>query len=73
VKAFAFEATSLTVITASWVPPAFCKAAILKGPCPLWVKSRHRRVQIQCPLYPRKRTSLMSRGTFASANLAVHA
>src|SRR5262249_35096709 len=25
--------------------------------CPLWVKSRHRSVSVQCPLYSQKRTS----------------
>ena len=25
--------------------------------CPLWVKSRHQRMSVRCPLYPRKRTS----------------
>ena len=25
-------------------------------PCPLWVKSRHRGISNQCPLYPQKRT-----------------
>jgi hypothetical protein len=28
------------------------------GPCPLWVKSRHRKKFSQCPLYPQKRTSI---------------
>ena len=27
-----------------------------KGPCPLWVKSRHVQRKRSCPLYPRKRT-----------------
>jgi hypothetical protein len=32
--------------------------------CPLWVKSRHRSVSVQCPLYPQKRTSELSGGIF---------
>src|SRR5215472_12982658 len=44
VRVFAFEVSSLTIITANdWVQLPFCTAAMLKGPCPLWVKSRHRR------------------------------
>src|SRR5215813_5070920 len=27
-----------------------------RSSCPLWVKSRHSALQIQCPLFPRKRT-----------------
>src|SRR6516162_1549825 len=29
--------------------------------CPLWVKSRHRVISSQCPLYPEKRTLELSR------------
>jgi hypothetical protein len=28
--------------------------------CPLWVKSRHRSTPAQCPLYPQKRTLLIT-------------
>src|SRR6516164_8696261 len=52
VRVFAFEVTSLTVITAEWVQPPFCTAAMPKGPCPLWVKGRHRKTFNPCPLYP---------------------
>jgi hypothetical protein len=34
-----------------------CTAAILSRSCPLWVKSGHRGVSNQCPLYPQERTS----------------
>ena len=33
--------------------------------CPLWVKSRHSAVSEQCPLYPQKRTSELTRGMSA--------
>jgi len=29
---------------------------LLRGRCPLWVKSRHRKGSAECPLYPQKRT-----------------
>src|SRR5215471_14146106 len=45
------------------------KLAHLSGlercPCPLWVKSRHRKGSAECPLYPQKRTSELSRGMSA--------
>ena len=41
----------------------FCTATILNRRCPLWVKSRHRNRSAECPLYPRKRTSLRRSGT----------
>jgi hypothetical protein len=34
----------------------FCVATILKTQCPLWVRSRHQRMSVSCPLFPRKRT-----------------
>src|SRR5262249_9076875 len=42
-----------------------CTAAILSRSCPLWVKSRHRDISNQCPLYPQKRTLKLSRGMSA--------
>jgi hypothetical protein len=33
--------------------------------CPLWVKSRHRGISNQCPLYPQKRTFIGAIGTSA--------
>src|SRR5215831_17866104 len=33
--------------------------------CPLWVKSRHRKGSVECPLYPQKRTLGLSRGMSA--------
>jgi hypothetical protein len=35
---------------------SYCGANISKDRCPLWVKSGHRAVSGQCPLYPQKRT-----------------
>jgi len=40
------------------VSGSVCGAAILQLECPLWVKSRHRRLSAWCPPYPQKRTSL---------------
>src|SRR5262249_58762051 len=34
-------------------------------PCPLWVKSGHSLTSNQCPLYPQKRTSELTRGMSA--------
>ena len=35
-----------------------CPLTNVRSQCPLWVKSRHRRCQFSCPLYPQKRTLL---------------
>ena len=35
---------------------ALCITANSDCRCPLWVKSRHRGISNQCPLYPKKRT-----------------
>ena len=44
--------------SAKWGSGSICTAAILSRQCPLWVKSRHRKESAECPLYPRKRTSI---------------
>src|SRR5262249_3414997 len=41
-----------------------CIGAILRGQCPLWVKSGHRGISNQCPLYPQKRTLIEHRPRF---------
>src|SRR5262249_13844123 len=46
-------------------PTLFCEAAILGCRCPLWVKSGHYAVSGRCPLYPQKRTSLITAGMSA--------
>src|SRR6516162_4224699 len=40
---------------------ALCITANSGCQCTLWVKSRHRGTSDQCPLYPQKRTSELSR------------
>ena len=42
--------------TGERVQGSVCTAAILSRSCPLWVKSRHRDISNQCPLYPQKQT-----------------
>jgi len=42
-----------------------CITAKIGRPCPLWVKSGHRSASSQCPLCPRKRTSIIVNGMSA--------
>src|SRR5215470_14511276 len=42
------------------VQGSVCAAAIQNRSCPLWVKSRHCGTSNQCPLYPQKRTLILS-------------
>jgi len=44
-----------------WGQGLVCTAAIPNVRFPLWVKSRHRGISNQCPLYPQKRTWELSR------------
>ena len=44
---------------------ALCITANSGCQCPLWVKSRHQGTLNQCPLYPQKRTSELSRAMSA--------
>jgi hypothetical protein len=47
------------------IVPAQIRTGKRTTKCPLWVKSRHRSVSAQCPLYPRKRTFDRRRGMSA--------
>src|SRR5215469_5511838 len=53
--------------------PSFCVATIPRTECPLWVKSRHRGISNQCPLYPRKQTLELSRVMSAMCQKRTHA
>src|SRR6516165_5645579 len=44
------------------------KAASLEVSCPLWVKSRHRGISNQCPLYPPKADMFLGWGPWLSGS-----
>src|SRR6516165_2794929 len=58
---------------AKWGFGLQCTAVIRGWRCPLWVKSGHDAPQIQCPLYPQKRTLVERVGMSALCHKRTHA